>query len=310
MKYSSKKEFLEVQNKLYDAMENILKENNIAKLNYKLVEQDIFFRPDKDIIINRRYTANINGWLQELKWLSGNIYEEMLLCLSYNNIYDKFDSPLRGSLKFVNRERYLKLTIYDLFTFREKLAFLMYEMFNRQIKIPTIKYVSINNKREKKEILKKLDKNEVSFDKINNGLKIIDISLENISWINNEEFKLIKDIMNQFSINEHVKILKQIRHPFTHRSNPGIDCFPMQSFEYKEVDESSRKMLLHMDEMSGIKDAKKLNYIVTSATPLEKQIKFDDAIVDVLATWELFVLGLKNLLRNVDILKQQVSGFY
>jgi hypothetical protein len=40
--------------------------------------------------------------------------------------------------------------------------------------------------------------------------------------------------MEQFNTDEHVKIFKEIRNPFTHRSNPGIDCISLKSFEYKK----------------------------------------------------------------------------
>ncbi|MEY8763879.1 MULTISPECIES: hypothetical protein [Clostridium] len=304
MKYPfSKEEFLSIQDKLYDAIEDILKENIIANIDYKLVEREILYKPERNIINSRKYTANTYAWLQEIEFLKGNIIVELLLCLAYDRIYNKFPKPLSGTLKFVNRERYLKLTVYDLFTFREKLAFLIYEVFNRKIKI------YVNNKIKKTKKLRNLKRNEVSFDKINKGLKIIDISNDNIFWINNDEFKLIKNIMEQFNTDEHVKIFKEIRNPFTHRSNPGIDCIPLESFEYKKPDPLTRKMLLQIDEELGIKNAKKLNYVITSAAPLEKQMKFEDIIDDLIAIWKLFIGGLESLLKNVAILKEQISEF-
>lgn len=307
MKYLySKEEFLSVQDKLYDAIEDILKDNRITNIDYNLIERGLFYKPDKKIIINRKYTANVYAWLKEIKFLKGNIFEELLLCLAYNKIFDKFDSPLRNSLKFIIRERYLKLAVYDLFTFREKLAFLIYEVFNRQIKIYSTEYRIINNKVEKERKLNNLKRNEVNFNKINNGLKIIDTPNENFTWISDNEIKLIKDIINQFSTNESVRIFREIRHPFTHRSNPGIDCFPLESFEYKKVDDLTRNILLRMDEKKGVKNAEKFNYITASAIPLEKQMSFEDVMCDTLNTWKLFVNGLGKLLKNVSILKEQV----
>ncbi|MBU3188765.1 hypothetical protein K9O30_06270 [Clostridium bowmanii] len=307
MKYSSKKEFFAVQDKLYDAIENIFKEEIISNIDYKLIEQGLFYTPDRDIIISRKFTANIYVWLKEIQQLKGNIIDEISLCLAYDRIYSEFNSPIRGSLKFIERERFLKLSIYDLFTFREKLALLIYQIFNRQIKIFKNNYICINNKIEKVKKLKKLEKNEISFEKINIGLQNIDIYEENITWINNDEFELIKDVINQLSTSEHVKIFKEIRHPFTHRSNPGIDCLGLRSFEFKKVDDLTRKMQIHFDTEQGIKNAKELNYVIKSAIPLEKEIKFDEAIGDVLATWKLFIDGLEMLLKSVEILKAEVS---
>ncbi|MCC9293496.1 hypothetical protein ACYUJ6_13920 [Clostridium sp. JNZ X4-2] len=60
-----------------------------------------------------------------------------------------------------------------------------------------------------------------------------------------------------------------------------------------------------MDERLGIKNAKKFNYIITPAAPLEKQIKFED-IID---AWKLFIGGLGSLLKNAAILKEYISEF-
>ncbi|NOH15469.1 hypothetical protein [Clostridium cochlearium] len=62
-----------------------------------------------------------------------------------------------------------------------------------------------------------------------------------------------------------------------------------------------------MDKRLGIKNPEKLNYIVKSAIPLEKQIKFEEIISDILKVWELFINGLENLLNNVVILNKQIS---
>ncbi|RXM59331.1 hypothetical protein [Clostridium tetani] len=308
MKYTlSKKEFLSAQDKLYDEIEDILKKEIIHSIDYKLVKQNLFYVQDEDTTTNKRYTYNINPWLQEIRWLTGNINEELILCLAYNSICDKCDVHLRNSLKFVSRERYLKLVLYDLFTFREKVAFLIYEVFNRQIKIPINEHVCVNNKPEIKKRFKDLERNKVSFHKIREGLRFMDICQENITWINDSELKLIKYIVNQFATNKSVKIFNEVRHPFTHRSNPGIDCLPLYSFEYKQIDKLTQKMCLQMDKRLGIKNPEKLNYIVKSAIPLEKQIKFEEIISDILKVWELFINGLENLLNNVVILNKQIS---
>lgn len=306
----SKEQYLSVQDKLYDEFENILRKKNISNIEYKLVERDLFYTPDKEIIRNRKYTTNINSWLEEIGWLKGNILEELLLCLGYNQIYDKFISPLSGSLKYVNRERYLRLLVYDLFTFREKLSFLIYEMFNRKIKIPIKKRVCINNKVEIKQELKELNKNQVSFDKIIKGLEVLDISKENIIWISKDEFKLIVSIMHEFNDNKHIKNLKDIRHAFTHRSNPGIDCLALRSFEYSKPDSITQKMLLQYDKSLGIKEPQKLQYVIKSSKPLEKETCFEDIISDVLAVWQLFTVKFKFLLENVSILRNEIECFY
>lgn len=306
----SKEQYLSVQDKLYDAMTDICKEDKIANVEYKLVEKDLLYTPSRDIIMHRKYTANVHNWLEEIEWLKCNIVEELLLCLSYDRICNEFDSPLKGTLRYVNRERYLKLIVYDLFTFREKFSFLIYELFNRQIKIYVDKKVCSNNRVKVIKTLKNLKNTEVSFKKISAGLKIFDIFKENVSWIDEKEYKLICSVVNEFDTNVHVKNLKNIRNAFTHRSNPGIDCSPLRSYEYDEVDQETKQMLSYFDKSIGIKNSKKSRYIVKSSKPLEKEEKFGEIIHDVLEVWKLFMNSLKELLDNVSILKSEVDKFY
>lgn len=311
MKYPfSKEQYLSVQGKLYDAMIDICKEEKITSMDYKLIERDLLYTPNRDTIINRKYTANISKWLEEIGWLKSNIVEEILLCLSYDRIYNEFDSPLKGILKYVNRERYLKLIVYDLFTFREKFSFLIYEVFNRQIKIYVNKKVCVNNQIETVKTLKQLKNTEVSFKKVSEGLSIFDIFKENVSWINEKEFKLICSIVNEFDTNTYIKRLKDIRNAFTHRSNPGIDCLSLRSYEYPEVDQETRRMLLNFDKSLGIENPEKLKYIIKSSKPLEKEEKFEKIMYDILGVWRLFANSFKNLLTDVSILKIEVDKLY
>lgn len=301
MKYPiSKNEFLNVQTMLYDAIQNILDENIITNLDFK-IERDLLYVPDENISKERLYTCNIKEWIYEIKCLKDNIFEELLFCLAYDRIYDNFKGSLSGTIKFDYRQHYLRLAIYDLFSFREKLAFLIRELFDRRIKV----YV-------KKDKLKFPNQKDVSFDKINKGLKIIDIFDENITWINDDQFKLIKDVMSKFKDDAHVKISKNVRDSFTHRSNTGIDNLPLMSFErtFEKIDYNKAADPVKKYIFKNNNNEMGINYISRKPLNEDKQFKYEEIIDDVLETWKLFSHGFENLLKNVTILKKQVIKFY
>lgn len=255
----SKEKFLSIQDILYDKIDEVLKENIIANLDLK-IERNIF----KDFSKERVYTNNIREWLDQLNWLKKNIYEELVFTLAYDRTFDEVNETLKGTIKFNYRQRYLRLALYDLFTFREKLAYLIYELFNRKIKY----------------------KKQISFFSIVTGLNGLDMSKENITWINDNEFKLIKDIMNKLNENETVNILKQARNSFTHRSNIGIDTIPLISLEENILDNGYKQVLYKK---------------------LEEQVKYEDIINNILVVWSLFIHSLKSLIEDVKLLKEEVE---
>lgn len=118
------------------------------------------------------------------------------------------------------------------------------------------------------------------------GLNGLDMSKENITWINDNEFKLIKDIMNKLNENETVNILKQARNSFTHRSNIGIDTIPLISLEENILDNGYKQVLYKK---------------------LEEQVKYEDIINNILVVWSLFIHSLKSLIEDVKLLKEEVE---
>lgn len=287
----NKLQYLKMQEKLYDEIDNILKKNQIHNIVYKVVDKGIFFTPNYNEIRERKYTSNINQWLSEIYWTRNNVFEEILFCMAYHETYLKYDFEgiCKGNIHLY-AERYLKLSIYDLFSIREKIAYLIYETFNRQIKVKN----------------KKIER--ISFKKIISGLNQLDVIAEKINWISTEEFIIIKDILNNNFNNEICdKIFNEIRHPFTHRSNPGIDYMSLESFEFKEVDEDTRQMLLKFDKDLGGENPEKYKYIIKSAKMLEGKYKFDDVINDILDVWTSYVNGLKILLTEINIIKNEIE---
>ncbi|WP_045517754.1 hypothetical protein [Clostridium sporogenes] len=256
----SKEEFLSIQNTFYDKINEILKENIIANLDLK-INRNIF---NNDFSKERLYTNNIREWIDQLNWLKSNIYEELVFTLAYDRTYDKVDKSLRGTIKFNYRQRYLRLVLYDIFSIRDKLAYLIHELFNRKIKY----------------------RKPLSFISITEGLNKLDIFKENITWINDDEFKLIKNIMNILKENKNIKILNNARNSFTHRSDIGIDAIPLISLE-EIILENGHKYI--------------------SYEKLEEQIKYEDFINSVLEVWKLFVDSLKKLIECVNLLKEEIE---
>lgn len=287
----NKEQYIKLQEKLYDEISTVLKENKIRNIVYRVIDRGLLFTPNYNEIKDRKYTVNINPWLSEIYWIRNDVFEEMLFCMGYYQVHEKYDlEGIRKGNIHLYAERYLKLAIYDLFSIREKIAYLIYEVFNRRIKIGYRK----NDKMSFKNIIK--------------GLKQIDLIQQNITWISQDEFNIIKEVLNNnFDCKICNKIFNGIRHPFTHRSNPGIGCIPLESFEFKEPDEKLSKMLLEFDKGLGIENAENRKYIIKCATMLEKKYEFEDVLNDIVHIWSLYVEGLSVLLTKINIIKNEIE---
>lgn len=277
---------MNIQSTVYDLLEHNIIHHKVPTLNYKLKEQSLFYRPDRCIIEERKYTANINEWLREINYSKCVISEELSYLLAYQEIHNS-DKKI-SKYVFTSKERYLKLVVYDLFSIREKLAHLIYELFNRQIDLSINKKINMN----------------LSFNNI--LLKIDSIVIDDISWIDNDEYDLIKRVLNTNFNNAKCKyIFKDIRHSFTHRSNPGIGCLPLLSFEYAFADDKTQRILENLDRELG-KNVEGKKYRATSKQPKEKQFDNNEVIKDILEMWNLFIEGFILLLKNIQLLKNEI----
>lgn len=284
-----KEEYINIQLKVYNLIESNIRSNKVSGVDYKVREQDIFYRPNRNIVKERKFTANINPWLNEIEYAESIIVEELLYLLAYQEIYNSYKTI--SKYVFTLRERYLKLVVYDMFSIREKLAYLIYELFDRKINL------SCENKRNL----------SISF---NNIYKKIDtINLKEINWITNEEFVLLKKILNSNFNTEKCKyIFNDIRHSFTHRSNPGIGCLPLLSYDYPYVDNNTQKMLESLDKRLG-ENIERKRYRIVSAKPKEKQFDTNEVIEDILAVWNLFIEGFEILLKEIQLLRKEIIEF-
>lgn len=274
---------------VYDLINSNIRDNKVSGLNYKVKEKGIFYRADKNILNERKYTVNINAWIEEIIYAQNIIVEELLYLLAYQEIY-KSDKTI-SKYVFTAKERYLKLVVYDLFSIREKLAYLIYELFDRKIDL---------RNRYKGNL-------QISFNNIYN--KIDTICIEKVNWINNDEFKLLKNVLtDNFNYEKYRYIFKDIRHPFTHRSNPGIGCLPLYSVDYQYVDDNTQKMIEEFDKKLGLNSEGK-RYRIVSPKPKEKQFDNDKVIEDILNMWSLFVEGFEGLFNNILLLKEEIIEF-
>lgn len=341
----SREDFLDIQANLYDAMEQILKEGKIDNTSYKLVgEKNNYLPPihDKKMIATKQWlagmnnTANVNSWLHEITSLKDNIIQELLVCLAYNKIFKEYEKNSNAKLKniFNERKRYFKLAIYDLYTFRENLAYLIYEMFDRP---KVVRYIG------EKNTTKYLSKKDIDFHTINNELKntnyknLKNTNHDEFKTINEDEFKIIKEIFKSLGEKKCNDIFELYRHPFIHRSSPGIDCSPLKIFDFEKIyfssidlESAESKELLKKDYKDMTKEELKKRDKISSKLanlafnntkqkfyiPLstkkeeEASVTFEKAEEDVLYLLKLFLKGFKKLLKSVEILKVEVKVFY
>lgn len=272
--------YMDIQSRVYEIMKENIKNEKVPSLEFKIRELGILKVPEKEVLENRKYTANINEWLIEIEYFIGIIAEELLYLLSYEKIYcsDKKLSPY----VITSRERYFKLVIYDLYSIREKLAYLIIELFNREI---DLNYEKLSFNR----LLKKINES----------------NLGNIEWISEDEYTLIKKVLiENFKSDSYEYIFEEIRHSFTHRSNPGIGFIPLRTYEYKKVDE---KILQILENRMG---EEKDDYISISLKPKEKQFNSKILIEDLLDMWRLFIKGFELLFKRITLLNNEIIKFY
>lgn len=272
--------YINIQYRVYEIMENNIKNKKVPNLEFETKELGIIEVPTNEVLKNRKYTANINEWLIEIEYFIGIIVEELLYLLSYEKIY--YSDKKLSSYVITLRERYFKLVIYDLYSIREKLAYLIMELFNREIEINYEK-LSFNR------LLKKMNED----------------NLDTPEWISEYEYTLIKKVLSEnFKPDSYKYIFEEIRHSFTHRSNPGIGFIPLRTYEYKKVDEKILQIL-----KKGMNEEKD-EYISLSLKPKEKQINSKMLIEDLLDMWGLFIKGFELLFKRITLLNNEIIKFY
>lgn len=127
---------------------------------------------------------NVPNWILEINNLSFAIYHELISTISYNEVLKSMDfSENQYGNALLKRDICLKNVLYNLFSFRDKISYLFYEVLLRNLKI------------KKKGKLMGLSYGEVSYKRIRWALNSIDevnLFVDNISHINENELNSIK----------------------------------------------------------------------------------------------------------------------
>lgn len=285
MKYPySEYEFLQIQKLIYSKKIDIIDEGIIPNIEFKILERPILYSPPNEARY-RKFTVNINPRLHELNEMRNQIVHELLWCLACDRASQEFISPTSGFLKYIERERYFKISIYDLFSYRERIAYLIYELFDRKI---------IKGK-----------KSIVDFNKIHEAIGNIDIT--NFDWISDSEMEIIKHEFNELKDNSSIKEIVKFRHAFTHRSSPGIDCMSLQIHEYKRITGEELKMQREFSRSQGDVNWEEQEFISISGKSSEPEIAFKVVRIDMLTAWEVMSRSMKVLIENIKLISDEVE---
>lgn len=287
---NSKEDYLEIHDKLYECINETIESKTITRFNYKVFDYGYFYTPPRD---KRNFTANIPLRLSDIRWIQTNIEQELIQCISYNKLYElsKDNSFIRSNV-IIPRENYLKLVSYDLYSLRENLAILIFNMFDRKI---LYKGDELND-------------GNLMFYKVYDGLKYINLKYNNIDWISQSELNIIKTVLkHNFNNKRCNSYFKKIRHKYTHSYSPEIGFMPPRSFEFRKVSPDMQKMLRYQGGENEIKNADSLIYRETSATPIYEKIEYQTVISDLVFIWNEFNKGLKKLINEVAVLKKEIE---
>ncbi|KFX60412.1 hypothetical protein FDC50_15255 [Clostridium botulinum] len=123
------------------------------------------------------------------------------------------------------------------------------------------------------------------------GLEYIDYAEEEFKWIAEDEMSIIKEILTKnFNNQTCKKIFNDLRHPLVHRSNPGIDCMPLQTYEFQ------------------VREIENTKYTVVSTSYSQGTYDFEKIKADILYVWNKFVDGFEVLFSKIGELNKEVNN--
>lgn len=283
MKYPySKQEYLEFQNMIFDEFEKIIDENNINCFQFELVERPIFFRPSNDVM-SYKYTVNSYHWLQELSYLRDQIVHEILLASAYERVSNVSVDGIKGGLKYIDRDRYLKLGIIDIVAYMDKLANLIYELLDRRI---TFKG------------------NHISFMKL--AQQISKINTLEYYWLSDIEIDLIIEQILLLSNDEKLNRIRKLRNQYVHNGNPGIDSIGLCLHNFEVYKDNELKYLREYDMRHGDPNWATNMYMNVGAKEVLKKISYDEVQELLFYSWNILSGTMVSLIEGIKILKNEV----
>jgi hypothetical protein len=294
--FIDKKTYLKIESSIYDKLIKYNANKYIPNIELDLPEINFLSKPPKEHM-HRRYTYNIPQYLSELNYLRGSIYTQLMYCCAYND-YSKDLLSIRessvnppkecefyGNVKYVERERFLKITLYDLYSYREKMSLLIYSITNRTIYNGKFKNVTF------KEIEKRIKK----------------LTHENCDWLTVDDVKLLKEVVADLNNDSDIKEVNELRHAYMHRINPGIDCLSTRIHSFNQISDKTASLI---SQVNNIPIEISRDYIGMTKKPVEKEMNFDDLIVHILRAWRVYAKSLKLIVDNIEIVNSLVNEVY
>ncbi len=285
--YIDKSTYLSIKEKLYDKEVELYVEKYIPNFEMKLPLRDIFSKPSK-VDFKNKYTLNIPEYLHEINSMRRIIYSSLIQCCSHDrysrdlyeiresNNYRPKETEFYGTIKFIERERYMKVVLYDLFSYREKISLLIHSITNQKL---------FNGKIE-----------NVTFKRIED--KIDKLNVENCNHLSIENVELLKNIIVKLNSDEDVKFVCELRHAYMHRSNPGIDCLATRIHTFDRISSESAERLSILNNRPA---SEYENYVNIGKKNIEVEKTFEEVIFSILKVWRNYQFAIKEIVDNIEI---------
>lgn len=195
----------------------------------------------------------LEAWKRELNYL----ISETNFCLNYAEAFNTILKEKQENLAEVQRNIYIKYVLNNLYSFKDKILYLFYELFDLKLKM--YGYNKLNQERLEEKI--KSYKNETYYDCLNKLVSSLDTIYKNNI-----------DVFNYRNTN-------------THRWNIGIDTLGAGIFKRYYTDINTKERLLKNKPVFKDKSIEKLYDLLErvegpmcTITPTNDNISFDNLI--------------------------------
>ncbi|OLO26798.1 hypothetical protein BTR23_22200 [Alkalihalophilus pseudofirmus] len=246
-----------------------------------------------DIDEKRISLINVPWWVEEIIDSSILMTHLLINTKAYHILANELISEgnEKGySIKYLEREIYLKCVLNDFIAIKDRMAYLINELFASMLVIEDKKksWLKVSFKSVKKS-LENTSKDEIKF---------LDL-LRNVPWVSTSDLGNVEVYLAALFTPKYAEI-SDIRNAFDHRSSPPIDrCGFMKVIE--EVSISPSKdicQFLNVDH----------NKTWVSQYPIsrERRYKFDELFDGILILWSDFVIKTDKLFTDIEVLKRYV----
>lgn len=244
---------------------------------------------------------NIDGWMLEIS----NLSYEVEVCLASSIAYDKLmrQYPNYGELE-LQKLIYLKVVLNNLFSFRDKIGYLFYELLGRK--------VTEFDKRKKEYV--KVKYNRINFMKILIYLKRIKYKeIQELKYLSEDEFNCVKNYFNHL---EQIGMkINPIRNKLVHACCIPIDSFGTGIFrkttQPKNFGETAYQYItVAADQYCFLQDVKEefVKYRNVEWVEIgelqEKTMGYEEIVQNIIKMWEKYCEYTEKVIKNIEILKK------